>query len=113
MRVYVAAPWKRKQDAITSRWFEHPGDPNDCAGLTESVDEVRAQAAEDIYDVLSAEALVVLNLQQSEGKAVETGIALMAQIPVISVGPRSNIFQTLGTEVATVEEAIQVLDGIS
>ena len=122
MRVYIAAPWARKAEAIeagaqfeaaghtvTSRWFYHPGAPSDHAGVLEPTDDIRLQAAEDVFDVLSSEALVVLNLQKSEGKAVETGIALAAGLPVISVGPRSNIFQTLGTEVATVEDAINEL----
>jgi hypothetical protein len=54
--------------------------------------------------------LVVLNLEKSEGKAVETGIALMNNIPIVSVGTRSNIFQTLAIEVETVQEAIAALD---
>jgi hypothetical protein len=125
MRVYIAAPWARKPEAIevgkqfeaaghiiTSRWFDHPGSLADSTGVTYPLETIRAQAAEDVFDVLSSEALVVLNLQKSEGKAVETGIALMAQLPVISVGPRSHIFQTLGYEVETVEGALEVLNSL-
>lgn len=122
MKIYVAAPWVRKDDAIqageklkaaghtiTSRWFTHEGDPNDPTGATVELERIQHQALQDIQDVRAAEVLVVLNLQKSEGKAVETGIAIAAQIPVISVGTRSNIFQTLGTEVATLEDAIALL----
>jgi hypothetical protein len=77
-----------------------------------STESARLQAAEDVFDVLSAEALIVLNLQKSEGKAVETGVALMARLPIISVGSRSNIFQTLGYEVETVEGALEVLNSL-
>lgn len=123
MKVYVAAPWRRKPDAIeagktltaagyevTSRWFDHDGDPNDPSGINTPLHQIQQQAREDIQDVLRANALVVLNLQKSEGKAVETGIALAHGIPVISVGDRSNIFQALGFEVATLEDAIARLN---
>lgn len=126
MRVYIAAPWVRKPEAIevgkrfeaaghvvTSRWFNHVGDPNDSTGFTSDFADIQHQAAEDMFDVLSSEALVVLNLERSEGKAVETGIALAAGLVVISVGPRSNIFQTMGLEVATVEEALAALEANS
>lgn len=122
MRIYVAAPWVRKADAIeagerlrdagheiTSRWFTHEGDPNDATGATVDISRIRAQAHDDIADVGRADVLVVLNLQKSEGKAVETGIALMLGRPIVSVGKRSNIFQTLGTEVDTLEDAIAYL----
>jgi nucleoside 2-deoxyribosyltransferase len=122
MKVYVAAPWKRKAEAIeagrqleaagfevTSTWFTHEGDPNDPSGKLSPISVVRQQAKEDIKDVLRAHYVVVLNLQKSEGKAVETGIAIHAGIPFISVGERSNVFQTLGHEVNTVADAIAVI----
>jgi nucleoside 2-deoxyribosyltransferase len=123
VKVYVAAPWVRKQEAIaageqlkaagfevTSRWFYHEGDPNDSTGVGEDREQIRMQAREDINDVLNSDALVVLNLEMSEGKAVETGIALAYNLPVISVGGRSNIFQALGVEVNSLDDAIQVLN---
>jgi nucleoside 2-deoxyribosyltransferase len=125
MKVYIAAPWVRRTEAIevgkqftaaghevTSRWFFHEvvGDPQDSSGLSSPrQDSIRAQAQEDINDVRRADALVVLNLQKSEGKAVETGIAISAGIPVISIGTRSNIFQSLGYEVPTVDDALTLL----
>lgn len=123
MKIYIASPWCRKAEAIeigkqfdaaghdvTSRWFHHQGDPQDPAGLQTSLDAIQHQAQEDIRDVLRSDAFVVLNLERSEGKAVETGIALAASIPVFSVGPRSNIFQALGTEVTDVAECLRLLD---
>jgi nucleoside 2-deoxyribosyltransferase len=124
MRVYIAAPWVRRPEAIeagklftaaghvlTCRWFVHEtdGDPNDSTGITCDPYIIRHQAFEDIADVRRAEVLVVLNLQKSEGKAVETGIAIAAGIPVVSVGARSNIFQSLGHEVETVADALALL----
>lgn len=101
MKVYIAAPWVEKARAIevgerfkaeghtvTSRWFHHEGQANDSTGKNSPNWRIVKQANEDIKDVLKADALVVLNLQKSEGKAVETGIAIARGIPVISVGPR-------------------------
>jgi hypothetical protein len=125
MRVYIAAPWARKPEAIavgelfkaaghvvTSRWFAHPGSLADSTGNACPLADIQRQASEDIVDVLTSEALVVLNLEKSEGKAFETGIAFLAQIPIISVGPRLHIFQSLGTEVDTVEAAIAVVNSL-
>jgi len=123
VKVYIAAPWVRKQDAIkagkkfeeagftvVSRWFDHEGNPNDSTGAMSPDDDVQHQAIEDMNDVKSADYLVVLNLEKSEGKAVETGIALSYQIPFICVGPRSNIFQILGNGMfESVEAAIEFL----
>lgn len=120
--VYLAAPWVRRNEAIaagelltaqgmvvTSRWFHHAGDPTDTTGSRLDIVEVRQQAREDVLDVKRADYVVVLNLERSEGKAVETGIALANGIPVISVGKRSNIFQTLCHEVDTLDEAISII----
>lgn len=122
MKIYIAAPWTHKHEAIlagarftaagheiTSNWFHHAGDPTDSAGVKSNLFSIVLQAREDIADVMRADCLVVLNLAKSEGKAVETGIALANQIPIISVGPRSNIFQTLGVEVPDLDAAILVL----
>jgi nucleoside 2-deoxyribosyltransferase len=122
MKVYIAAPWVRREDAkafgevitaagftVTSHWFHHQGDSTDSTGAAMIQEEVRRQAREDIFDVCSSDAVVVLNLEKSEGKAVETGIALNNGIPVISVGKRSNIFQSLCIEVDTPQGALDEL----
>lgn len=122
MKIYIAAPWAQREAAIkasrkfiqvgheiTSRWFNSLGDSSDPTGILRLPEDIKQEAYEDIEDVHQADYLVVLNLQLSEGKAVETGLALAWGIPVISIGPRSNIFQALGTEVSDVEEAIEFL----
>jgi len=89
LKVYIAAPWIHKQDAIkvgqrlgvldievTSSWFHHEGNSNDSAGVTADTQSIRVQALQDIADVLRSDYIVVLNLSKSEGKAVETGIAI-------------------------------------
>ena len=127
MRVYIAAPWVRKHDAIQagrafeaagfkvlSRWFNHEGDPNDATGVTCEHQEVYRQALEDVDDVQRADYLIVLNLEKSEGKAVETGIAIANGIPFICVGPRSNVFQVFAEAmVDSVDDAIAHLHTIS
>lgn len=70
------------------------------------------EARMDMFDVIRADVVLVLNLAKSEGKAVEQGIALAREIPIIVVGlDRFNVFQYLPqyTFVKTVEEAIQLL----
>ena len=122
MKVYVAGPWMRKAEVIafakqlrkvghevTSRWFDHVGDPNDPTGATVPLEEIQFQARQDLEDVRRADVLIVLNLEKSEGKAAETGYAIAFGIPIISVGKRSNIFQALGRELDTTEEAIAAL----
>ena len=124
LRIYIAAPWVRRFEAIeqaqvlkeaghriTSRWFEHEGDPVDNTGGKLDPVEVRRQALEDLDDVRESDVVVVLNFERSEGKAVETGYALAHHIPVVQVGPRGSIFACLCKEVETVEEALEVLRG--
>lgn len=123
MKVYIAAPWVRKADAVragemataaglivTSRWFNHEGDPADSTGITVRDSEIHHQVLEDMADIYSADYLMVLNLERSEGKAVETGIAIQLGIPFVCVGPRSNVFQILSEGMFdSVYDAIQYL----
>ena len=100
MRVYVAAPWTRKSDArtaalileqygftITVPWWDHHE--------THNPKELHEQATADFDGVVGADALVLLNLEMSEGKAVETGIAIASGIPVFVVGDKTNVFHNL------------------
>lgn len=118
MRVYVAAPWTHKEDAreaaalieregheITEPWWDHP-DTNDPV-------ELEDQAARDIHGVEHSDALVLLNLAKSEGKAVETGIALARHIPILLVGDKSNVFHSLTDDFyqfTTVQAAVHALN---
>lgn len=122
MRIYIAAPWTHKTDAarvaslletaghtITKRWWEHCEVPGYLTADHSNDDELTEQALQDIDGVLTADVFVLLNYEKSEGKAVETGIALAVGIPIIVVGGRSNLFHyldvTLATE-ATLDRAI-------
>lgn len=123
MKVYLAAPWRQKARArrvaeqfeaagleITASWLAHPIG-GDSAGTGIPIGELQEPAHRDISDILRSDYFVVLNYEKSEGKAVETGIALQAGISIVSVGPRSNIFQTLTHQVETAEEALAYIKG--
>jgi nucleoside 2-deoxyribosyltransferase len=119
MNIYLAAPWKRKLDAqlaadaleaaghtITSRWLDYYGD-------TDDPEELAAEAINDIEDIDAADVFVLLNLEPSEGKAVETGLALAEGLQILGVGQPSNVFHHLPEIqwVSTLAEAIDVLAG--
>lgn len=138
MRVYVAAPWTRKEDAkryasaleaaghtITKKWWEHrevPGYLDPEIPIPER-QELEQQATEDIKGVLAADAFVLLNVEKSEGKAVETGVAIFASIlcehgyamkpllRLIRVGAPSNLFHYLPywETAETVEDVLALL----
>lgn len=119
MRVYVAAPWTRKSEAqhyadaleaaghtITKKWWEHrevPGYLDPAIGEAELA-ELEQQAKEDVEGVLNAQAFVLLNLEKSEGKSVETGLAFASAAFYVNgatnsgvsrfilVGGKSNLF---------------------
>lgn len=126
MKVYLAAPWVERDrlagiaaafeaegHTITERWWEHedvPGYPNHTTPAEDA--ELANQGIKDFMGVLMADAMVLVNSCKSEGKAVETGIALTKGMPVIVVGVKSNIFHWMLPEehvVATVEDALEVL----
>lgn len=91
MKVYVAAPWTHRTFAaafaerlaayghtITRDWWTHEGGEDEF-------DILREQAIEDMNAVRKADAVVVLQLAKSEGKAAETGAAIALGIPVIAL----------------------------
>lgn len=132
-KVYVASAWitgnkaleaKAQLEAagieVTSRWLERVDKPDDPTyDYTKDPSYMNTIAQEesfkDIEDVKRADAVVVVNLAKSEGKAVETGMAIAWGIPVIVVGDKTNTFHSLPspmmTLVSTVQEAIDVLQG--
>ena len=105
MKVYIAAPWKYREQAkiaalkftlaghkILEPWWEH----RDVNGQPGFEAELCAQAVRDMYGVRDADWFVLLNLAYSEGKSVELGMALAWRVPVIAVGePSLNIFHYL------------------
>lgn len=127
MKIYLAGPWVRREDVrrvaarlqaegyeLTSRWlYEHEGDPNDASGLGSPEAYIRLQATEDLIDVMKADVFVMLNLEKSEGKAVELGFAIANQKRVFCVGKRFNIFCSLGTQLDTVDELLFALSGFT
>jgi hypothetical protein len=119
--IYLAAPWKRREEAKLARdkfvaaGFKVNGEWLDVEvelqadGYTSSPDVMRREAMRDVKNVLNSQIVVVLNLELSEGKAVETGIAIAACKGIIIVGERLNVFQYLDMpRVDTVDEAIEL-----
>lgn len=102
MKLYLAAPWARREEAqrmskvleaaghtITWKWWEHETSDHDVA-------QMEKDAIHDYRGVCNADVVVLLNLMTSEGKAVEQGIAIARGIPIVAMGNHpSNIFQNL------------------
>lgn len=102
MRIYLAAPWTHRQElptiatavtqigyTITHDWWNHDMPDNNLFGL-------RQCAENDFTAVATADVFGLLNFEKSEGKSVETGVALAYGKRMVGVGPRySNIFHYL------------------
>lgn len=101
MTVYLAAPWARKPSAIMAKRFLQFYGIDVVSTWTEQADtddpvEMRRNAMSDRDELYRADVLVLLNLQKSDGKATEMGMALGLEKPVIVVGGREgNIFYWL------------------
>ncbi len=113
--VYLAAPWIHRPDARDAReQLVAAGYPVNARWLDvdETVTSPAVEAQNDIDDLLESDVLVLLNLATSEGKACETGMALIANIPIIAVGGGANVFLNLPIvhRVETLNDAIGVLD---
>ena len=112
MRIYLAAPWDARDrvvefaslleqagHSITEKWWLHHdvgAYPHTAVG--KDLDELRHQAFKDILGVKNADRFVLLQLGKSEGKAVETGIALECRIPICVFSPEAiygNLFHYL------------------
>lgn len=106
MTVYVAGPWARKNDvravvqrlrgagfSVTSRWVDRPESEYECDPAL-----MRSEAIRDIEDIDQSDVLLYLNLEKSEGKATELGMALTREMPVFVVGgTKNNVFLHLPT----------------
>ncbi len=119
-RVYLAGPWVERDKMpaiatmfeqagweITHKWWEHETE--------ESAKQIPGNAygeqcaTSDYRGVSSADVVVVLNTVKSEGKAVETGMAIAWGIPLCLIGKNPlNIFYNFSwiTKVDTPEEAL-------
>lgn len=122
LTIYLAAPWVRKKDAavvrqqlrdrgfnVTSRWIDLPDD-----SAQDDEKYMTSQAVVDLEDVHNSDCVVVMNWEKSEGKAVEQGLAIAWDMPLLIVGDRSNIFQYLPSVliVPTLDEAIIALHNL-
>ena len=124
MRLFIAAPWCRRYDAsqfaqeaekrgytITYKWWLAEALPTEIVKL-------QVFAGQDYLGIGRAEVFVLLNLETSEGKAVEQGIALAhyrryGTPLLLGIGDHpSNIYQNLQDFhwVQTAEEAFAWLD---
>jgi nucleoside 2-deoxyribosyltransferase len=122
--VYLAGPWANRDSVriarerfrsvgiqVNSQWLDVPiieGAGNDAASQASAGYNMADEAHRDLDDIDHSDLMVVMNLSKSEGKAVETGIALAKEMQVIVVGERSNVFHYLPQVIVveTVEEAI-------
>ena len=123
IKIYLAAPWTRKDEAIaartvlqdadfevTSRWLEASGDfAKDGYDSNEAYFE--AQAIHDVQDILNANVLVMLNLEYSEGKMFELGLAMGLNRPTILVGEKTHTFHYLPfPKVPDLNGAIEIIN---
>lgn len=116
--IYVAAPWMYRGEAklvverfraagikVSSSWVDWKGSASD-----ERDPKILArEAGRDWDEVVEADFLILLNWERSEGKAIETGIALSEGIPIIGVGKPTAVFHYLSKHirwVSTVDQAI-------
>ncbi len=125
MRIYVAAPWSCKAFAqsaaekfeaaghtITKKWWEHGEVPTYLTDDDSADDELAIQASEDLAGIMDADLFVLLNIEPSESKCVETGLALAFGTPIIIVGRRSNLFHYL-PDIPTVPDLAAALNWIA
>jgi nucleoside 2-deoxyribosyltransferase len=125
MKVYLAGPWSDRAlmgpiaqqlddrgHKITHPWWIVEKDIPDF----EWDDRLREHALLDIQGVMNADVVLLINTKQSEGKAVEQGVAIACHIPIIAVGERGkpylNVFHWLDnyTWCTSIDEAIAFLD---
>jgi len=109
----VALRFELDGHTVSHRWWNKELHEN---GLSP-----QEQAERDIQGVKNAECLVVLNTAKSEGKAVEQGVAIAEEMPIVGIGTgvwneslSNNVFHTLPNYiwVDDVEEALLVLAGM-
>jgi hypothetical protein len=130
--IYLAGPWHRKDDVRLARaqfrdagirvladWIDHHNGSHTAA-------ELQAEAFRDLMQIDEADALVVLQLEKSEGKSAElmfaycnyriTSFPAANRRPIIVVGEHDlanpvNVFHYLPgiLRVHTIEEAIHAL----
>lgn len=124
--VYLAAPYKRKEEAQLARKFLRAVSPNirvRASWLDHNYGEhtnpaiLRTEARNDLADIDACDTLILLNFdgwedEGSGGKHFETGYAFGKGLLVIVVGQRSNVFHHLSSiyRVDSLAEAVELLD---
>jgi nucleoside 2-deoxyribosyltransferase len=128
MRIYLAGPWARREEVrearkaflaagieVNAQWLDVPdiAQAGQTVETQEHLYDLRAEAQRDLDDIAKSDAMVVMNLEKSEGKAVEQGIAIAQGLPLVVVGRRSNVFQYLERVRVfdTVDDAIAYITG--
>lgn len=132
MKIYVAAPWAAKDDArraaelvltagheVVSSWIDEEDRDYGPVGYYGDTDhrgtphgtDLAERAVQDLDDLQKAEVFLLLNTQKSEGKTVETGVAIWEGMPILAVGKPTNVFHYLDTITwfDTVEDAIAAI----
>ena len=104
LKVYVAAPFKYKGYAHDiARRIEKQGDIrfviqsrwHDLGVTTDDKALWETEAHNDVSDVFDCDVMLVLNLEKSEGKAFEQGMAYTLGKPIIIWGEPTNVFHAL------------------
>jgi nucleoside 2-deoxyribosyltransferase len=125
MKVYLAGPWIARysmphyaqtiRDAghtITHEWWRYDGE-----GEHKEDEKFLEQCAKnDVDGVKNSDIVIVWNTAKSEGKAVEQGLAIAYEKPIVVITPgekpASNIFHYLRgnyTHVRSLPEAINTI----
>lgn len=120
IRVYIAAPWAEKdrlakviQDAfreagfvVNASWIDR------ISTYNKPQDELADEAQVDLEEIMEADLFVLLNQQargaETCGRAVETGVALMMNLPIIAIGHPTTVFHHMEefTWVHSIGEAV-------
>ena len=123
-KVYIAAPWRDKTKmpeiarqveaaghTITHKWWLVEDVPED----TRSMEDSKEQALDDVYGVMSADLMILINSAKSEGKSLEQGVAIADGKDIIAVGKlgefSKNVFHYLENYhwVDTLQEGLEWL----
>lgn len=122
MKVYIAGPWadrghmpeigkafEQVDCTITHKWWE----TEDIPESDKNEETHKHHATLDYLGVKSADILILVNSAKSEGKAVEQGLAIADDKPIVAIGKRGevskNVFHYLENYfwVDSVEEAVK------
>lgn len=122
--IYLAGPWARREEVrearkaflaagirVNAQWLDvelKEGAGDTAESQAAAGYDMAVEARRDVADIAESDAMVVMNLEKSEGKAVEQGYALYRGMPIIVVGKRTNVFQYL-PEVKVVDNLFEAL----